>query len=81
MNLSKVININSDVYPLDEVLKDLNNLKDNIDDLVIVTILKDGTAFVSHTGLNFLHMALACKLMDKEFSNLIDLNEDTTDEE
>lgn len=71
--MSKVIPISGDIYPIEDVIKDLIEIKDKIKDLVIVTVLEDGTAYVSHTGLNFLHMALACKLLDKEFSNLIDI--------
>lgn len=74
--MSKVINLSDDVYPIHDVIKDLEDLKDTIKDLAIVTILKDGTAFVSHTGVSFMHMALACKLMDKEFNNMIELAEE-----
>lgn len=77
--MSKVIKISDDIYPIDDVIKDLQSLKDTVKDLIFVTILKDGTAYVSHTGLNFMNMALACKLMDKEFSNLVDLTQEDED--
>lgn len=74
--MSKVVKISDDVYPIDDVIKDLESIKTDIKDLIFVTILKDGTAYVSHTGVGFINIALACKLLDKEFSNLVDLNQE-----
>lgn len=71
--MDKVISISPDIYPIADVIKDLTDIQNDVKDLVFVTILNDGTAYVSHTGLNFMHMALACKLLDKEFSNLVEL--------
>jgi hypothetical protein len=76
--VSKVVPISNDIYPIEDVIKDLSEIKDKVKDLVIITILEDCTAYVTHTGLNFLHMALACKLLDKEFNNLIDNVEEDT---
>lgn len=73
--MSEVINISDNVYPIEDVIVDLVEIKDTIKDLVIVTISHEGTASVSHTGLSLTHMALACKLLDKEFNNMLDLNE------
>lgn len=74
--MSKVISISDEVYPIDDILKDLEESKDNIKDLAVVTVCKDGTAFVIHTGLSFMHLALACKLMDKEFNSMVELAEE-----
>lgn len=69
--VNKIIAISDDIYPIDDVIKDLENLRDKLEDIVFVTFLKDGTATVSHTGLNFKNMALACKLMDAEFNAMV----------
>lgn len=78
--MAEIVSISDSVYPIDEVINDLDKIKDTIKDIVFVTILKDGTAYVSHTGLNFMLMALACKLMDKEFDNLVNLNSEEEEE-
>lgn len=69
--MTKVVSISDDVYPIDEVIHDLENIRDKLEDVVFVTFLKDGTASVSHTGLNLKSMALACKLMDVEFNAMV----------
>ena len=74
--MSKVVSISDKVYPVQDVIDDLVEASDSIKELVIVGILKDGTAYVSHTGPTLADLALACKLMDKEFSNLVDINEE-----
>lgn len=71
---NKIVPINEEVYPLDTLLNDLEDIKHNIKDLVMVVVLNDGTAYISHTGLNIMYAALACKLMDKEFNNMVELN-------
>lgn len=73
---NKVVTISEAVYPLDIVISDLEEIKDKIKDLIFVTILKDGTAHVSHTGANLSDLALACKLMDKNFNDIVELEKE-----
>lgn len=77
--VDNVVKINEDIYPIADVIKDINALQDKIQDMVFVTLLKDGTATVSHTGLTFSSMALACKLLDVEFNNMIQLEIEATE--
>ena len=77
--MADVVKLNDATYTLDEVINDLESGKELIQDIVFVTILKDGTAVVSHTGLPLHHMALACKLLDVEFSNMVQLDTEEQD--
>lgn len=72
--MSNIVKLHDEVYTIDEVINDLETGKELIQDIVFVTILKDGTAIVSHTGLPLHHMALSCKLLDKEFDNMVELD-------
>ncbi len=74
--MTKVVTISQDIYPIDVVISDLEEIKDNIKELIFVTILKDGTAYVSNTGANLADLALACKLMDKNFNDVIELEKE-----
>ncbi len=72
--MAEIVKLNNSVYTIDEVINDLEIGKDKIQDIVFITILKDGTVTVSHTGPPLHTIALACKLMDVEFNNLVQLD-------
>lgn len=80
MSSDKVVKISDNIYTMDEVIRDLTELKEHIEDIVFITFLHDGTATVSHTGLKIQHAALAAKLLDVEFNNLVHLQIDEDEE-
>lgn len=74
--MAKIINLGNEVKASDTIINELLEVKTDIKDLVVfVTLKEQEVAYISHTGLSLSQLALACKMLDKEFMEIIDLQE------
>ena len=69
--MSEVVNISDEIYSLSQLLADLHHASVNIREVVCFVELKDGTSYISHTGVPLNCMALACKSMDNHFHEMM----------
>lgn len=69
--MTHVINISKDIYPVHELLADLDGLRDKISDLVIFVQLKNDDSYVAHSGVSLSCMALVCQSVAKNFNDMI----------
>jgi hypothetical protein len=68
--MSKVINITDEVYPVQDLIADVAKEIDEVEELLVIIINKDGTSSICHSGLSLAELAISSKMIDYEFNKL-----------
>jgi hypothetical protein len=75
--MSNVVKLSTDLYLVDELLADMVKDAHEIKHLLVFYVTDNDAVSFCHTGLSLAQLAVAGKLLDKEFDEALGFNQDT----